>query len=45
MQNYCMNCMRKLGDSPVCSHCGYDNSNPGAHEPLSATFSEKAASA
>ena len=33
MQNYCMNCMRKLGDSPVCSHCGYDNSNPGAHEP------------
>ena len=33
MQNYCMNCMKELGGSPVCSHCGYDNGKPGAHEP------------
>ncbi len=33
MQNYCMNCMRELGGSPVCSHCGYDNGKPDAHEP------------
>ena len=33
MQNYCMNCMKELGGSPVCSNCGYDNGKPGAHEP------------
>ena len=32
-QNYCMKCMRKLGDSPVCGRCGYDNSLPSNAEP------------
>ena len=33
IQNYCMKCMRKLGDSPVCGRCGYDNSQPPQAEP------------
>ena len=27
-QRYCINCMTALGSSPVCSHCGTDNSLP-----------------
>lgn len=32
MQYYCMKCMKRLGDSAVCPHCGYDNGRPGASE-------------
>ena len=33
MQQYCYNCMQKLGDSPVCGSCGYDNNNPSEVSP------------
>ena len=33
MQEYCLKCMRKLGDSPVCARCGFDNTPPVKSEP------------
>ena len=33
MQEYCLKCMRKLGDSPICERCGFDNTPPYRHEP------------
>ena len=35
--NYCINCMRQLGDTPVCAHCGWDNSKPHQAEPYHLT--------
>ena len=38
MENkYCINCMKQLGDSPVCRHCGWDNSKPHQAEPYHLT--------
>lgn len=33
MQNYCLNCMKPLGDSPICAFCGFDNSTRSVSEP------------
>ena len=33
MEQYCINCMKKLNASPVCAHCGWDNSCPPQTEP------------